>query len=271
MAPRRTLATVAALLFAALACPPSPWLLFFAWIVLFASVAAASGCDGGSPSHPYDGQPPLSYVTSRSIAGNGLYSAARSDPPRPREPRNTTPVSSAGLSGRMGFSSAADLLADGGAAMADIFGAGNLPDARIPARRWRADGRAMRVGNYAGWRGPVPGRGRGRGLNNVRENMRPVLVALFCNEMHKNLKDNYEEDGMCAVGAGGAPRTYGRIQEVFEDAGVDVGSQRGGRRLVKARPLPCARRHLQAADGGDLRHPQDQERREAPSVVMQWA
>jgi len=98
----------------------------------------------------------------------------------------------------MGFSTAADLLADGGAAMADMFGAGNLPDARIPARRRRADGRAMRVGNYAGWRGPGPGRGRGRGLNNVRESMRPVLVALFCNEMHKNLQDNYEEEGIAA-------------------------------------------------------------------------
>ncbi|OSX79179.1 hypothetical protein BU14_0085s0030 [Porphyra umbilicalis] len=82
--------------------------------------------------------------------------------------------------------------------MADIFGADRLPDERTSVSRRRADGRATRAGNYAGWRGPGPGRGRGRGPNNVRESMRPVLVALFCNEMHKNLLANYEEDGVAA-------------------------------------------------------------------------
>ena len=196
MAPRRTLATLAALFFAALACPPTPWLLFFACIVLFATVAAASGCEGGGSSPRSDGQPPLSYMTARTVAGDGLYSAVRSDPTRPREPGRTTPVSSTGLSGRMGYSTAAELLTDGGAAMADIFGADRLPDERTSVSRRRADGRATRAGNYAGWRGPGPG--RGRGLNNVRESMRPVLVALFCNEMHKNLLANYEEDGVAA-------------------------------------------------------------------------
>jgi len=173
--------------------------LFFAWIILFASVAAASGFDEGSSTHSSDGQAPLSYVSARTAAADGLFSAARSDARRPRQPHDTSPVPSTGsyLSGSMGYSSAADLLADGGAGMADVFGVGRLPDARIPVRRQRADGRATRVGNYAGWVRPGPGRGRGRGLN-IRESVRPVLIALFCNEMHKNLQENYEEDGVAA-------------------------------------------------------------------------
>jgi len=97
----------------------------------------------------------------------------------------------------MGYSRATDLLPDDGAAMAEVFGLGRPVDARRPVRRPRPDGRARRAGNYPGWAVPGPGRGRGQSLN-LRQSVRPVLVALFCNNLHQNLRTCYEVDGVAA-------------------------------------------------------------------------
>ena len=202
MAPTSGLDIVAALLLAAVSSFPSALLLLLVLVVLCASsVAAASGDHGsGSSSLTNDEPPPLSDVTACSMVGNELFSAARPDPPLPRRPHPTTHVSSSSArrSGRIGYSRAVDLLAEGGPAVGDLFGAEPNVDARRPARRRRrADGRSTRAGQDKGWKDPGLGRGRRRG-HNLRERIGPVLIAHFCNELHHNLRENYETDAVAA-------------------------------------------------------------------------
>ena len=202
MAPPAEVAIVTALFLAAWSSFPWYLLLLVVFFVLcWSSAAAATGNHGGGSSPLTNEEPsPLSYVTARSMVGNELFSAARPDPPHPRRPHQTTRVSSSSSrhAGRIGYSRAADLLADGGEAVNDLFGSERPVDARRPARKRRlADGRPTRAGQYKGWKEPGPGRGRGRGLN-VRERTCSVLVALFCNELHQNLRENYESDSVAA-------------------------------------------------------------------------
>lgn len=198
--------------------------LFIIALLGCAVLAGSSNSGGTSKLVPDEPTPAMSFVSARSIVARRLYSAPSSRSARMQttgQPPGRSSSSAHHGAPSMEFVQASDLLSEGSAdaAVQHAFGvsiAGHRRSSYRPRRGTISSAqRAKRVGHYKGWVEAGPGRRRGGGFY-PRDELLDVFVVMLCTEMHGNLLNHFENDGVSSRARVGLRRLRERYLHVTD-------------------------------------------------------
>lgn len=223
--PGRALVSGSGILVAALSAVAAQ-VLFIIVLLRCAVLAGSSNSGGTSKLVPDEPAPAISFVSARSIVSRRLYSESSSRSARIQStgqpPGRSSSAAHRGAPS-MEFVRASDLLSEGSAdaAVQQAFGAsiaGHRRSSHRPRRGTISSAqRAKRGGQYKGWVAAGPGRRRGGGFY-PRDDLRDVFVVMLCTEIHGNLLNHFEKDGVSSRARVGLRRLRERYLHITDKA-----------------------------------------------------